>query len=77
MITADITASTPVKNLDRVMDLLKPATERLGEDEMLLKETYNSVMSHRANWFRPVVAMVGGVVETRSWAAAEETASLA
>jgi uncharacterized protein DUF4953/uncharacterized protein DUF5117/uncharacterized protein DUF5118 len=55
-----------LKNLDRVMDLLVSATERLGEDETLLGETYGSVMSHRANWLRSVVQMVGGVVETRA-----------
>lgn len=54
-----------LKNLDRVTDLLVPATERLGEDETLLKDTYGSLMSHRANWFRSVITMVGGVVETR------------
>jgi hypothetical protein len=55
-----------LKNLDRVADLLVPATTRLGEDDALLKEAYQSIMSHRANWFRAVATMVGGVVETRS-----------
>jgi hypothetical protein len=55
-----------LKNLDRVTDLLVPATQRLGDDDTLLKETYQAVMSHRANWFRSVAAMVGGVVETRA-----------
>jgi hypothetical protein len=54
-----------LKNLDRVTDLLIPATERLGEDETLLKETYHSLMTHRANWFRAVGSQVGGMVETR------------
>jgi hypothetical protein len=55
-----------LKNLDRVTDLLVPATERLGEDETLLKETYSSLMSHRANWFHSVAMMIGGVVENRA-----------
>jgi hypothetical protein len=55
-----------LKNLDRVTDLLVPATTRPGEDDTLLKETYQSIMSHRANWFRSVATMVGGVVESRN-----------
>jgi hypothetical protein len=55
-----------LKNLDRVTDMLVPATERLGEDDTLLKETYQSLMRHRANWFRAVASQVGGVVETRT-----------
>jgi hypothetical protein len=55
-----------LKNLDRVTDLLVPATTRLGDDDTLLKETYQSVMTHRANWFRAVATLVGGVVETRA-----------
>ncbi len=55
-----------LKNLDRVADLLAPATERLGEDEALLQETYRSMLTHRSNWLRSVAMMVGGVVETRS-----------
>jgi hypothetical protein len=55
-----------LKNLDRVTDLLVPATTRLGEDDTLLKETYQSILSHRGNWFRAIATMVGGVVETRS-----------
>ena len=54
-----------LKNLDRVTDLLVSATERQGEDETLLRDTYMSVMSHRMNWFHAVTTMVGGVVETR------------
>jgi hypothetical protein len=55
-----------LKNLDRVTDLLLPATTRLGDDDALLKETYQSILRHRANWFRAVAATVGGVVETRA-----------
>jgi hypothetical protein len=55
-----------LKNLDRVTDLLLAATTRAGEDDTLLKETYQSILTHRANWLRSVAMMVGGVVETRS-----------
>jgi Met-zincin/Domain of unknown function (DUF5117)/Domain of unknown function (DUF5118) len=55
-----------LKNLDRVIDMLLPATTRLGEDDTVLKDTYQSIMSHRANWFRAVELLVGGVTETRS-----------
>jgi hypothetical protein len=67
-ISADPLQATALglKNLDRVTDQLLPATQRLGEDDTLLKETYQSLMTHRSNWFRSVATMVGGVVETRS-----------
>jgi hypothetical protein len=55
-----------LKNLDRVTDLLLSATTQLGEDDTLLKETYQSILSHRANWFRAVATLVGGVEEIRS-----------
>jgi hypothetical protein len=55
-----------LKNIDRVADLLIAATTRLGEDDTLLKETYQSILSHRANWFRAVATLIGGVEETRS-----------
>ena len=57
-----------LKNLDRVVDILVPATTQLGEDYSLLEETYKSTLSHRARWFGAVATMVGGVVETRSLA---------
>jgi hypothetical protein len=55
-----------LKNMDRVVDLLLPATTKPGDDETLLKETYQAILTHRANWLRSVAMMVGGVVETRS-----------
>jgi hypothetical protein len=55
-----------LKNLDRVTDLLVAATTRPGEDEKLLKDTYETILTHRANWFRSVAALVGGVVEQRT-----------
>jgi hypothetical protein len=64
-----------LKNLDRVTDLLVPATTRVGEDDTVLREIYGSIMSHRANWLRAVAAMVGGVVETRSMGRTNENFS--
>ncbi|HVX30104.1 MAG TPA: zinc-dependent metalloprotease, partial [Nitrolancea sp.] len=55
-----------LKNLDRVLDHLVPATTNLGEDYSLLEETYKTVISHRGNWFRAVALNVGGVVESRT-----------
>jgi hypothetical protein len=57
-----------LKNLDRVVDILVPATTKLGEDYSLLEETYKTALSHRARWFGAVATIVGGVVETRSLA---------
>lgn len=55
-----------LKNLDRVADLLIPATTRLGEDYTLLQEAYKAMLTHRNNWFNAVALMVGGVVESRT-----------
>jgi hypothetical protein len=55
-----------LKNLNRVVDLLVPATTRLGEDYALLQETYKSILTHRRNWFGSIALLVGGVVETRT-----------
>jgi hypothetical protein len=55
-----------LKNLDRVVELLVPATTRLGEDYSLLQDTYKTILTHRRNWFSSVALLVGGVMETRS-----------
>jgi hypothetical protein len=55
-----------LKNLDRVLDHLVAGTTTLGEDFSLLEETYRSMLSHRANWFRAIAVNVGGVVENRT-----------
>ncbi len=54
-----------LKNLDKVVDNLVAATTTKGEDFDLLKETYQSVLTHRRNWFNAVAKLVGGVVENR------------
>jgi hypothetical protein len=55
-----------LKNLDRVMDFLLPATTEKGEDFDLLEEVYKSILAHRRNWYGAVAKMVGGVVEYRT-----------
>ena len=55
-----------LKNLDRVLDHLVPATTTLGEDFSLLEETYKAILAHRRNWFNAVALNVGGVVENRT-----------
>jgi hypothetical protein len=57
--------SLGLKNLDRVLDKLVPATTRLGEDYTVLQEAYEAVLGHRARWFGAVAKQVGGVVENR------------
>jgi hypothetical protein len=64
-----------LKNLDRVADLLIAATTKPGEDESLLRDTYQNMLSHRARWLNSVVMMVGGVVENRSQGHAAENFS--
>jgi hypothetical protein len=55
-----------LKNLDRVMDHLIPATTEKGEDFALLEEVYGEILGHRARWFSAVAKQVGGVVEYRT-----------
>jgi hypothetical protein len=55
-----------LKNIDRVLDHLVAATTTLGEDFTLLEDTYRTILTHRANWFRAVSLNVGGVVESRT-----------
>ncbi len=54
-----------LKNLDRVIDKLVPATTRLGEDYTVLQDAYQAVLDHRMRWFGAVAKQVGGVVENR------------
>ncbi|MCS6865596.1 MAG: zinc-dependent metalloprotease [Gemmataceae bacterium] len=55
-----------LKNLDRVMDHLLPATTEKGEDFSLLEDVYGEILSHRGRWFAAVAKQVGGVVEYRT-----------
>ncbi|MCS7271945.1 MAG: zinc-dependent metalloprotease, partial [Gemmataceae bacterium] len=57
-----------LKNLDRVLNHLIPATTEKGEDYSLLAEAYNQILAHRSRWFAAVVKQVGGVIENRTLA---------
>jgi hypothetical protein len=57
-----------LKNLDRVLDHLIPATTEKGEDFALLEEVYGEILGHRSRWFAAVAKQVGGVVENRTLA---------
>lgn len=54
-----------LKNLDRVVDKLVPATSKEGEDFSLLQDAYRAVIQHRGLWFGAVAKQVGGVTENR------------
>jgi hypothetical protein len=55
-----------VKNLERVIDGLVPATTKRGEDYQVLKDMYENVLDHWARWMGSVVKLIGGVVEHRT-----------
>jgi hypothetical protein len=55
-----------LKNIDRTLEFLVPATTEKGEDYALLEEVYGEIMSHRARWFNAVAKQVGGVIEYRT-----------
>jgi hypothetical protein len=55
-----------LKNLDRVLDHLIPATTEKGEDFALLEEVYTEILGHRNRWFSAIAKQVGGVVENRT-----------
>lgn len=57
-----------LKNLDRVLQHLVPATTEKGEDYSLLADAYNQILAHRNRWFSAVVKLVGGVIENRTLA---------
>ncbi|MES2464928.1 MAG: zinc-dependent metalloprotease, partial [Armatimonadota bacterium] len=53
-----------LKNLNRVLSYIVPATSKPGEDYERLQEVYNTVLGQRQTELNHVVAMVGGVVQT-------------
>lgn len=59
-------ASLGLSNQDRVLDLLVPATTKLGEDYTLLEDTYGYLLQMRFRWFAAALKLVGGVVENRT-----------
>ncbi|QVL31596.1 zinc-dependent metalloprotease [Telmatocola sphagniphila] len=60
-----------LKNLDRVLDYLVPATTEKGEEFNVLEEVYSNILAHRSRWFQAVAKEVGGVVENRILAGRE------
>jgi hypothetical protein len=58
-------ADMGLRNVDRVMGLLIPATTQLGKDYTRLAEMYQALLAKRDNELGAVAKMVGGVVETR------------
>jgi hypothetical protein len=57
-----------LKNLDRVLQHLIPATTQKGEDYSLLAEAYDQILAHRQRWFSAVLKQIGGVIENRTLA---------
>lgn len=54
-----------LKNIDRIANMLVPATTRFGEDYSLLKEMYGQLLDQRQTELFHVAKLVGGVTETR------------
>ena len=52
-------------SLERAAARLVPATTKLGEDETVLRQTYNMLVNQRLNYVASVIKMIGGVRETR------------
>jgi hypothetical protein len=58
-------ADLGMRNVDRVMDLIVPATTSLGGDYQRLRELYEALILQRHRELVHVARLVGGVVETR------------
>ncbi|HVY07727.1 MAG TPA: zinc-dependent metalloprotease [Burkholderiales bacterium] len=58
-------AGLGLKNIDRVMPLLIPATTKMGGNYSRLREMYQSLMVQRYRELAAVAKIVGGVEETR------------
>ena len=58
-------ANLGLRNVDRVMDFIVPATTSLGADYERLREVYEALILQRHRELVHVARMVGGVVETR------------
>ncbi len=57
-----------LKNLERVMGYLIPASTSLGSDFSGLQKNYQTLLEQRYNWLSSVVKLIGGVEETRTLA---------
>ena len=58
-------ADLGLRNADRVMAMLIPATTQLGKDYTRLAEMYQALLANRNNELSAVAKLVGGVEETR------------
>jgi len=58
-------ADLGLRNVDRVMDILVPATTRRGRGHALLADLYDALVTHRHRQLDAVARLVGGVEETR------------
>jgi uncharacterized protein DUF4953/uncharacterized protein DUF5117/uncharacterized protein DUF5118 len=58
-------AELGLKNIDRVMAMLIPATTQLGQDYTRLAEMYQALLTKRNNELTAVAKVVGGVEEMR------------
>lgn len=54
-----------VKSLENAAARLIPATTKLGEDYVVLQQTYNTLIGQREDYLSSVVKLIGGVRETR------------
>jgi hypothetical protein len=55
-----------LKNIDRVMAYIVPATEKNGEDYDRLDEVYTSLLGQRSLELDHVAVLVGGIIETNN-----------
>ncbi|MFN0314034.1 MAG: zinc-dependent metalloprotease, partial [Burkholderiales bacterium] len=60
-----VAADLGLRNVDRTMELLVPASTRLGRDYTRLGELYEALVTHRHRQLEAVARLVGGVEETR------------
>jgi hypothetical protein len=58
-------ADLGLRNVDRLMDVLVPATSRLGHDYSHMASLYEDLVAHRHRQLAAVARLVGGVRETR------------
>jgi hypothetical protein len=58
-------ADLGLRNVDRLMDFIVPATTRLGRDYTRLSALYEDLVAHRHWQLLAVARLVGGVEETR------------
>ena len=62
-----------LKNINRVMAYIVPATEKPGEDYERLNEVYDSLLGQRSLELDHVAVMVGGIIQTNNHYAEGDT----